>query len=183
MQKHDPKRERCWIAELRGEVVGSVFVVKKSETIAQLRLLYVEPSARGLALGVNRSGLPNGVHPGRNDAGEIGWRGPNPPRGPHRYTFRLLALDSTLDPDVLGGLRGRVSLYSGATGALIRTHVGSAVGAQGGWAVAAGLLQRKGLIQYQRGRIRIADRAGLEAASCACYEKVRQDTDRLLAIA
>jgi len=49
--------------------------------------------------------------------------------------------------------------------------------------VAAGLLQRAGLIHYQRGRIRIADRAGLEAASCGCYETVRQDIDRLLAIA
>ena len=49
--------------------------------------------------------------------------------------------------------------------------------------VAAGGLQRAGLIHYQRGRIRIADRAGLEAASCGCYETVRQDIDRLLAIA
>lgn len=49
--------------------------------------------------------------------------------------------------------------------------------------VCAGMLQKSGLIFYQRGRIRVADRAGLEAASCACYEKVRQDIDRLLAIA
>ena len=42
---------------------------------------------------------------------------------------------------------------------------------------------KAGLIFYQRGRIRVADRAGLEAASCTCYEKVRQDIDRLLAIA
>ena len=48
--------------------------------------------------------------------------------------------------------------------------------------VAAGLLQKSKLIFYQRGRIRVADRAGLESASCACYEKVRQDIDRLLAI-
>lgn len=48
--------------------------------------------------------------------------------------------------------------------------------------VAAGMLQRAGLIQYQRGRIRVADRAGLEAASCECYETVRQATDRLFAI-
>lgn len=49
--------------------------------------------------------------------------------------------------------------------------------------VAAGGLQRAGLIHYQRGRIRIADRARLEAASCGCYDTVRQDIDRLLAIA
>jgi CRP-like cAMP-binding protein len=46
--------------------------------------------------------------------------------------------------------------------------------------VAAGLLQKAGLIRYQRGRIRIADRAGLEAGACECYETVRQDFDRLV---
>jgi CRP-like cAMP-binding protein len=47
--------------------------------------------------------------------------------------------------------------------------------------VAAGLLQKAGLIRYQRGRIRIADRAGLESGACECYETVRQELDRLLA--
>jgi DNA-binding MarR family transcriptional regulator/predicted GNAT family acetyltransferase len=47
----DPARERCWVAERGGEIVGSVFVVKKSGAIAQLRLLYVEPGARGLGIG------------------------------------------------------------------------------------------------------------------------------------
>lgn len=46
-----PGRQRCWVAEREGEVVGSVFVVPKDEATAQLRLLYVEPSARGLGLG------------------------------------------------------------------------------------------------------------------------------------
>ena len=51
IREYDPKRERCWIAERDGQNVGCVFLVKQSEEIAKLRLLLVEPQARGLGIG------------------------------------------------------------------------------------------------------------------------------------
>lgn len=50
-QRHDPSRERCWIAELNGERVGCVFVVEREPGVAQLRCLLVEPKARGAGVG------------------------------------------------------------------------------------------------------------------------------------
>ena len=47
----DPKRERCWIAERGGEVVGSVFIVNAGRGTAKLRLLILHPKARGQGLG------------------------------------------------------------------------------------------------------------------------------------
>jgi len=51
VRNHDPRRERCWIAERDGENAGSVFIVKDSEEVARLRLLLVEAKARGLGIG------------------------------------------------------------------------------------------------------------------------------------
>src|SRR5215813_12151088 len=51
VQNFDSRRERCWIAEKDGENIGSVFLVKESDETARLRMLLVEPRARGLGLG------------------------------------------------------------------------------------------------------------------------------------
>ncbi len=51
VRNYQPGWERCWMAELDGERVGSVFVVRKSKTVAQLRMLILTPKARGLGLG------------------------------------------------------------------------------------------------------------------------------------
>ncbi|APH70027.1 bifunctional helix-turn-helix transcriptional regulator/GNAT family N-acetyltransferase [Aquibium oceanicum] len=50
-KSHDPKRERCWVAERHAEVVGSVFLVDAGGGTAKLRMLWVEPSTRGLGIG------------------------------------------------------------------------------------------------------------------------------------
>jgi DNA-binding MarR family transcriptional regulator/GNAT superfamily N-acetyltransferase len=51
LDKHDPERERAWIAEMNGERVGAIFCVREDDTTAKLRLLHVEPGARGAGVG------------------------------------------------------------------------------------------------------------------------------------
>ena len=51
VNKFDAERERCWIAEMNGDTVGCVMLVKDPDNVARIRLLLVDPKARGLGLG------------------------------------------------------------------------------------------------------------------------------------
>jgi GNAT superfamily N-acetyltransferase len=51
LRKHDPGRERGWIAEVDGKIAGFVFLMKETRAVARLRLFLVEPEARGLGIG------------------------------------------------------------------------------------------------------------------------------------
>ncbi len=56
IRNYDPKRERCWIAEMEGENVGCVMVVKDTDQVARIRLLLIDPKARGQGLGTKLVG-------------------------------------------------------------------------------------------------------------------------------
>ncbi len=56
VKNFDPRRERAWIAERNDEIVGSVFLMRETEDLARLRLLFVEPQARGLGIGGRLAG-------------------------------------------------------------------------------------------------------------------------------
>lgn len=56
LRKYQPGREQCWIAEAGGKMAGSVFVTDGGGGVARLRLLYVEPDARGLGIGADLVG-------------------------------------------------------------------------------------------------------------------------------
>jgi GNAT superfamily N-acetyltransferase len=51
VKNYIPEKERCWIAEVDGQNAGSVFVVRKSDEVAKLRMLIVTTEARGLGIG------------------------------------------------------------------------------------------------------------------------------------
>ncbi len=60
-------------------------------------LFNIPPTAKGLPEGVSSKDLPEGTKEGLNDWGRTGYGGPNPPRGKHRYFFKLYALDTVLE--------------------------------------------------------------------------------------
>ena len=90
----------------------------------------ISPSTTGIAEGVTASQLPKGARQGKNDFGKVGYGGPCPPIGRHRYFFKLYALDTVLGdlgtgtkPDVEAAMRGHVleqaelvGTYQGASG-------------------------------------------------------------------
>ncbi len=79
-------------------------------------LLYdIPPSAAGLAEGMTTGQLPAGTREGVNDVGGVGYTGPCPPIGRHRYFFKLYALDALLGdlgmpkkPDLEAAMREHV---------------------------------------------------------------------------
>jgi Raf kinase inhibitor-like YbhB/YbcL family protein len=80
-------------------------------------LYNVPPTSSGLAEGASRSRLPEGAREGKNDGGNIGYMGPCPPIGRHRYFFKLYALDTTLGD--LGSAATKADLEAAMRGHVI----------------------------------------------------------------
>lgn len=87
------------------------------------------PETRSLPEDVKAAGLPHGAREGKNDWGQIGWRGPSPPVGRHRYFFELHALDKVL-PDL--GTPSRHDLEAAMKGHVIATAALVGTYAKGG---------------------------------------------------
>lgn len=51
LENHDPEKEHCWVAERDGQILGSIFLVRKNDNTAKLRMLYVSADARGAGVG------------------------------------------------------------------------------------------------------------------------------------
>ncbi len=77
------------------------------------------PEARTLPEGATRDSLPIGTAEGKNDWHELGWRGPAPPVGTHRYFFKLYALDTSLED--LGGGATKADLENAMMGHVLAT--------------------------------------------------------------
>ncbi|MBX3207750.1 MAG: YbhB/YbcL family Raf kinase inhibitor-like protein [Labilithrix sp.] len=77
------------------------------------------PDARSLAENASRDDFPRGAVEGENDWKEIGWRGPSPPVGRHRYFFKLHALDTSLED--LGGGASKQDLENAMMGHILDT--------------------------------------------------------------
>jgi Raf kinase inhibitor-like YbhB/YbcL family protein len=75
--------------------------------------------ARSLAEGARRASLPTGAVLGENDWHQLGWRGPCPPIGRHRYFFKLYALDTSLED--LGGGASKADLENAMMGHVLAT--------------------------------------------------------------
>src|SRR5665647_3506626 len=88
LRHHQAQWERCWIAELGGEKVGAVFVVRKSKTVAQLRMLILTPPARGLGLGARLTDECIAFARSRGYKKMTLWTNRCPEAGPYNYAKR-----------------------------------------------------------------------------------------------
>ena len=96
-------------------------------TVVHWVIYNLPPTSGSLPEDVDRHGLPEGAHAGRNDHGRVGYSGPQPPIGRHRYFFRLFALDEVLPasparPLTRGELDRMMSGHVLGTAALVGTY-------------------------------------------------------------